>query len=420
MEIFAKLGREIEDLWRAVDYDETALPGIASEALRRFDIPSKASVWDVVEWALGEYELPRQRDLKASFADPPVTIYSGLRFHVDVYFWFEATTSIHQHAFCGAFQVMHGSSIHSWYEFRRTRSINKFAEVGEMSLKVCEILNVGDVQEVTGGRDYIHSLFHLDSPSATIVIRTDRSPLHLPQYNYLKPNLAIDPFFEQDTVVKKMQLAMALIRAKHPEADAMIAKWMDACDFQTTFEILSSLRHILRASQVDQLFKLTDSEDRFRQFVELAETRHGADVFRGVFAHQDKEFAIVRQRQVVSDPEQRFFLALLLNVEGRERIYSLIKQRFPDAEPLEKVLDWTYDLANSRIAGEEKANALGIPDFGDIDLYVLEQIPNGRSGSEIETAFRTDHGERASNDTLTISERENRIRQAVIFRPLLA
>ncbi len=204
MDIFAQLGRDIEDRWRQIDYDEAALPAIAADALRLADIPSKVDVWEVVEWALGEYELPRQRDLKANFADPPVTVFSGLRFHVDVYFWFEATTSIHQHGFCGAFQVMYGSSIHSWYEFQRARSINKFAEVGEMSLKVCEILNVGDVQEIAGGRDYIHSLFHLESPSATIVVRTDRSPLHLPQYNYLKPNLAIDPFFEQDTVVKKM------------------------------------------------------------------------------------------------------------------------------------------------------------------------------------------------------------------------
>ena len=40
MEIFAKLGREIEDLWCAVDYDEAELPAIAADALRRADIPS--------------------------------------------------------------------------------------------------------------------------------------------------------------------------------------------------------------------------------------------------------------------------------------------------------------------------------------------------------------------------------------------
>ena len=418
MEAFDQLGRDIEDRWRQTNYNEDDLPAIAADALERADIPSKATIWQVAEWALNEYELPRQRDLHASFADPPLTVFSGLRFQVDVYFWFEATTAIHQHGFCGAFQVLHGSSIHSWYEFERIRSINKFAEVGSMSLKKCELLSVGDIQEIAGGSEYIHSLFHLDRPSATIVVRTDRSPLHLPQYSYHKPNLAIDPFFEQDTVTKKLQIVTALIRAEHDDADKMIGSWLETCDFQTTYQILSSLRQMLRSTAVDEMFGLTASQARFNEYLVLAEGRHGSDVFRPVFEHQDKIDAIVRRRQVVSDPAQRFFLALLLNVEGREQIFSLIKQRYPDAEPLEKVLDWTYDLANTRIAGDEKANALGIPGFDDIDLYVLEQILNGRSGDEIATAFRAEHGEPTAAHAL--AEKEQRIRASAIFQPLLS
>lgn len=418
MEAFDQLGREIEDRWRQDNYNEAELPAIAADALRRADIPSKATIWQVAEWALGEYELPRQRDLHANFADPPLTVFSGLRFQVDVYFWFEATTAIHQHGFCGAFQVLHGSSIHSWYEFERTRSINKFAEVGSMSLKRCELLSVGDIQEIAGGRDYVHSLFHLDRPSATIVVRTDRSPLHLPQYSYHKPNLAIDPFFEQDTVTKKMQIAAALIRADHDRADEMISRWIETCDFQTTYHILSNLRQMLRSSVVDEMFGLTAPQARFNGFLLLAEDRHGPDVFRPVFEHQDKIDAIVRQRQVVSNAALRFFLALLLNVDSRERIFSLIKQRYPDADPLEKVLDWTYDLANTRIAGDEKTNALGISGFDDIDLYVLEQVLNGRSGDEIAAAFRAEHGEPTAAHGL--AEKEQRIRGSVIFQPLLS
>ncbi len=144
----------------------------------------------------------------------------------------------------------------------------------------------------------------------------------------------------------------------------------------------------------------------------------GSDVFRPVFEYQDRIDAIVRQRQVVSDASQRFFLALLLNVDGREQIFSLIKQRYPDVDPLEKVLDWTYELANTRIAGNEKTNALGITGFDDIDLYVLEQILNDRSGEQIVNAFRSDHGEPTAAHAL--AEKEQRIRDSVIFQPLLA
>src|SRR5205085_4227910 len=125
------LGVEIEDLWLATNYNETDFPAIASAALKRADLPSKLSAWDVVEWSLKEYELPRQRDLNARFADPPITVFSGLRFQIDVYFWFEGTTATHEHSFCGAFQVLLGSSIHSWYEFETREVINAFCELGD-------------------------------------------------------------------------------------------------------------------------------------------------------------------------------------------------------------------------------------------------------------------------------------------------
>lgn len=418
MQEFDKIGDEIEAIWRRENYDEALFPSIAADALKRSSIPQNTDVWKVVEWCIAQAELPRQRDLPGKFGDPPVTVYSGPRFHIDIYFWFEGTTAIHQHGFCGAFQVMHGSSIHSWYEFDSDRSINTFAQVGRMKLRSCDLLQVGDVQQILGGKAYIHSLFHLDQPSATIVVRTDRSPLELPQYSYYKPNLAIDPFFEQETVIKKTQLAGALLRAKHADAERIIGAWLADCDFQTTFNLLTSLRHLLRSNQLDELFRLSEPESRFEHFLKIAEERHGTAVFRPVFRQQDLLDDILKRRSLITNADLRFFLALLLNVEGRDRIFGLIKQRFPDADPLEKVLDWTYDLANSRIAGSERSNVLGISDFGDIDLFVLEQVLKGLEGEEIAAAFRADFGEAA--DTSSLAEKENVIRRAPVFAPLLA
>ena len=418
MNVFKEIGDEIEAAWRRNDYDEAMFPTLAADALNRANIPSRTSVWSVVEWCLDQIELPRQRDVHASFGDPPVTVYSGPRFHIDIYFWFEGTTAIHQHGFCGAFQVMHGSSIHSWYEFKLGRSVNTFAEVGEMSLKKCELLQVGDVQQILGGRAYIHSLFHLDQPSATIVIRTDRSPLELPQYSYYKPNLAIDPFFEQETITKKTQLAAALIRAKNPNADRIIGNWLADCDFQTTFNLLQSLRHLLRSNQIDELFRLAEPESRFEKYLKIAEENHGVDVFRPVFRHQEMLDDILKRRALATEPDLRFFLALLLNIEGRELIFDLLKQRFPGSEPIDKVLDLVFELANSRIAGTERSNLLGLDDFGDLDLYVLEQVLRGRSGDEIAEAFRLDFGN--DPDSSRLAEKESVIRSALVFAPLMS
>ncbi|HRH46497.1 MAG TPA: hypothetical protein PKY82_32940, partial [Pyrinomonadaceae bacterium] len=117
MEVFKQLGKIIEQNWRDKNYSEDLFPAVAAHALREFGLPEKVTAWDTIAWALGETTLPEQRDLPGRFGDPPITLYNSPRFHIDIYFWMEGTTSIHQHAFCGAFQVIHGSSIHSSYEF---------------------------------------------------------------------------------------------------------------------------------------------------------------------------------------------------------------------------------------------------------------------------------------------------------------
>lgn len=420
MEIFDKLGRELESEWRDANYDESVFPQLASDALGVSDLPSKVTAWEVLEWALGENELPPQRDLSGKFGDPPITVFSGPRFHIDVYFWFEGTTAIHQHAFCGAFQVLLGSSIHSWYEFEPRRSINMFTEIGDMNLKVCELLEVGAIQQIQAGRQYIHSLFHLDHPSATIVVRTDRSPLHVPQFAYEKPYLAIDPFFEQPSTTKKLQVIAALYRANRDDADMLVEAWLDRCDLQTSYQILAQARQHLGSSDLERHFGVDNGNDRFQRLLDIVEKRHGeaGDAMKPVFERYDMLDEMMRRRNLLTNPEHRFFLALLLNIDSRLPILDIIRSRYPDHEPLEKVLDWTYDLANTRIAGDEKSTALGIPDFGDIDLYVLEQMLNGKFGDEIAAAFRSEHGEPTAEHAL--ADKEIRIREAMIFRPLFA
>src|SRR5258706_7300148 len=389
MELFQQLGAEIDALWLEKNYNEEFLPAIAKDALESARLPEKLSAWDVVEWSLKQKELPRQRDVPGRFADPPITIYSGLRFHIDVYFWFEGTTAIHQHGFCGAFQVLMGSSIHSWYEFDCHEVINTFCEIGEMSLKVCELLEVGDVQEIWAGRQYIHALFHLDQPSATIVVRTDRSPLHLPQFSYQKPSLAIDPFLEQDTNTKQLQIMSALFRAKRPEADRLAAELLEASDLHTSYMILIRLRGLLGSNQLEQLFKLDSPKSRFDTFLEIVRKRHGkaGQAFKDAFERFDMIDQILSRRNFVTDPEHRFFMALLMNVDGRERILSLIKQRFKDADPVEKILDWVFDLAQTRVVSVENSNALGIADFGETEMFVLENMLRDKTDAEIEKNY---------------------------------
>lgn len=419
MKLFHQLGAEIEEIWRARDYNEDAFPEIAADALGRADLPSKVTAWEVLEWALRESELPPQKDPSANFGDPPITLFVAPRFYVDVYFWLDGTTQIHQHAFCGAFQVLHGSSIHSWYEFDRKESVNSFTEIGEMRLKECHLLKVGDIQKILAGRRYIHSLFHLDQPSATIVVRTEKSPLYLPQFSYLKPSIAVDPFFEHQTTTRKLQSIAVFFQVDHPDTDRLVTELLETSDFQTSLSILSHLHGLVRGGTLGQLFNLEGPALRFRSFLEIVARRHGekAKDLEAVFAHRDALNEIVRRRGFVTDPELRFFLALLLNVQGRERIFSMIGERFPEADPVEKILDWSHDLAQTRVVGLNTSNALGIDGFDDFDLTVLENMLRGRSDDVLRESLVADYGSERV-EAAGLDDRLERIRRSVIFQPL--
>src|SRR4029077_7499028 len=109
--------------------------------------------------------VPYQAKLDEAFGQPPVTLFWNGRFQIDVLFWHTATTAIHQHAFCGAFAVLGGSSVHCRYEFTPRRKLNSRFLIGRAALREVELLEVGAMRRIARGAGLIHSLFHLETPS---------------------------------------------------------------------------------------------------------------------------------------------------------------------------------------------------------------------------------------------------------------
>jgi len=55
--------------------------------------------------------------------------------------------------------------------------------------------------------------------------------------------------------------------------------------------------------------------------------------------------AIEGLRGTVTEPERRFFLALLMNATTRPALLALVAQRFPEEAPVEIVLRWAEELS---------------------------------------------------------------------------
>ena len=341
MRLFAELGAQVEGRWRDKNYNENIFPGIAARALRDADLTVRVDPWEIIRQVHTATDLPRQMDPEGKFAEPPITLFAGPRFHIDVYYWLDGTTNIHQHPFSGAFQVLLGSSVHSHYEFKKKREINPHFLVGDISLKDVSLLGKGDIKEIHFGSRFIHSLFHLERPSATIVIRSYGAPPAVGQYVYRKPYIAIDPFYEESSMTKKVQTVSLLLSVDHPEADQMICDLLDMSDFHTAFAVLTAAFRFLGRNEVEALFQVSKSADRFQAMLDRARQKHGTlvDLLPPVFDENSRQADIIKRRRMIKGTDHRFFLALLLNVPDRMRVLDLVRQRFP-GQRAGRVGDW--------------------------------------------------------------------------------
>ena len=422
MEEFQKLGALVEGRWKDQNYNEQLFPDIAAQALVESDLPARVDPWKIISWVHTTAALPEQQDVEGRFGNPPVTLFSGPRFYIDVYYWLDGTTSIHQHAFSGAFQVLLGSSIHSSYTFREDHVINEHFSVGELALNNVQLLKKQDVRTIKPGRQFIHSLFHLDRPSATITIRTAATPSAAVQYEYRKPYFALNPFFRNASLAKKQQTVGLLLGMKHKDADAMISDLVCAADFHTAYFVLSETFHHLKSNQMEALFGLSIGQDRFNAILERCRSVHGEITERilPVLEEQERQQAIIRRRATITGDEHRFFLALLLNVPSREKILQLVKQRLPEQDPVETILDWVDELSRIRELGSKEANVLGIEGFDEFYSFVLEELLRGHSAKDIKSnAARQYPNEQANSLTERLETTSKKLRSAQLFKSIL-
>jgi hypothetical protein len=422
MEEFQKLGALIENRWKAENYNEQRFSKIAAEALTESDLPARVDPWEIIRWVHSADSLPEQKDVEGRFGNPPITLYSGTRFYIDVYYWLDGTTSIHQHSFTGAFQVLLGSSIHSRYSFREDRALNEHFSIGQLMLEEVQLLQLKDVREIHAGKDFIHSLFHLDRPSATITIRTEFTPSAALQYEYRKPHFALNPFFKNAALSKKLQTIPLLLGMKHTRADVMISELVCSSDFHTAYFVLAETFHQLQNNEMDALFGLSTGRDRFRAILENCKQAHGelTDLIFPVLEEQARQKSIVERRGTITADAHRFFLALLLNVPSRQKILELVKQRYPSQDPVETVLDWVEELGRTRVLGSKETNALGMAEFDDSHVFVLECLLHGLSDKEIEEKAVAQYpAEHAQELIAQIPSLAESLRATTLFKTLL-
>jgi hypothetical protein len=385
MKPFEELGAIIEARWRAANYADDSFAELAANALLESDLTTTVDPWEIIRWVHSTPVLPEQHDPKANFGNPPITVFNGRQFHIDVYYWLDGTTSIHQHSFSGAFQVLLGSSVHSRYAFENAQMINDHFILGDLRAQSVELLSEGTIKQIHSGPQFIHSLFHLERPSVTITIRTQCSAHDRIQYAYMAPHIAYDPFFEGHAFQRKIQTVSLMLDIKHPEADRFVEDLLDTADFHTTFFVLDRAFSFLAHNELEELFHLSKSSDRFEKLLHRAKRKHGdlIELVPPVLEEKHRQSDILRRRALIRDPSHRFFLAILLNVPERDSALRMLKERFTDRDPIELVIQWIRELTAMKIFGSREPNVLNLNGFDEKVLAVFGGMLRGFSTEQI-------------------------------------
>jgi hypothetical protein len=358
---FEKLGHTVLERWRQQNFSLEVFPELARTAIDEAPPSANVDMQELIHEFLSNDEQPFQSE--SGFGQPELIAFNDTRFYIQLLFWMEGTTEIHQHEFSGAFHVMQGSSVHSEFDFVGARSVTPHIRVGDLRVKQVELLETGSTIPITSGRECIHSLFHLDTPSVTLVVRTHHDPGTGPQYNYLPPHIAINPLHADPLTARRKQLIDVLETTHDPNYATYINEMMERLDFERGFNMLRHAMPYLKEI------------DEWDVILTTFQEKHG-ELAMGVndtLTESLRRETITQMRHFIVNPEHRFFLALLMNVQNQADILALIKKRFPDSSPIEMILGWAEELIEPNDFGITLLDA-NFPETIDIEIDQQPQL----------------------------------------------
>jgi hypothetical protein len=337
---FEDLGNRVAREWAQAVHSEDKFAEIATTALLESGVLTKMEPHEIVSWLVKSQQIPRQSD--KDFGQPPINVYVGEGFFIQALFWVDGTTSIHEHGFVGAFGVLCGSSVESTYSFTTEKVVSERLVVGHTRFLSSELLGRGDVQPIHSADKLIHSLFHLDRPSVSIVVRTPIINNMRPQYYYAKPHLALN----NDDLPPVVSIQFKMLQSLWTFDKSLF--WKTAqdlignCEPFTFYQVISMVFSVSKAD--------TESWSRFLAVAGDRDQWLTDHILRCLHEDQRRE-KLVSLRTSIHDPVHRFFLALLLNVPSRDELYKLIQKRFPDENPSDLVVRWLGEIFKEKQAG---------------------------------------------------------------------
>lgn len=313
-----ELGSQLERRFSQHHDDHELFPQLAYDALSKFEC-APPDLGNLLV-SLLDPGLPVQR-LNDHFSDAPIVLYHTPKFRIEVLCWVNASTSIHQHAFSGAFRVLEGASLQSLYRFHEKQRINTFLRLGEVRCESIEWLQQGEVRKIEPGNALAHAVFHLQSPTLTLLARTHSEPWNGPQMTLLPPCVAYHP---EGLAQELKPLEMLITAFQASGADGLAEELVSRVSNVSPAALAVHggwWMNIARQHGVDQ------------QLVHAVRIDHG-ELLADALPEMARRHGAVQQGHMlgrrIKSPSQRFLIALLMNATSRDAVFAILQKRYPE------------------------------------------------------------------------------------------
>ncbi|GEM_PF-6576310 len=342
------IGHRVDRAWETQHREHSCFSGIAAEGLQAFSPCEYFDVGALLKWASSRAALPLNLDRAHIFGDTPVTIFDGRDFYIEALLWSNGTTSIHDHGFTGAWTLLSGSSLHTRWSFDRQLEVSQALLIGNLAPTGHELLGPADVREIRSGNKSIHSLFHISNPSVSIVVRTAGRGRGGIQYEYRPNRIA----FHSEGAQRYRPHLWRVLDACRADEELYLDVAAEPLGNGNPLIALVVLEHALSHSL---------SEHARAEVMRLAGNQHAEHLGAIVSSLRNmvSRSKIASRRGIFTSEEHRFLSAILLNVTGRNEVFSLLHKNEGESHPADRLLAGLSEMA-------------GIGDIG-IDLTQTNQ-----------------------------------------------
>ena len=315
MDYFRRLGAALEDAWRDADRDEERFPDVAAavldEAPPRDHFDREAFLRAAVD--------PHAPGLQqfaptGAFGQPGITAFHGDGFIIDVYYWVDSLSAIHNHPFCGVFTVLHGWSVHAVYRTSVAVRAGAQGKLVDSTLAELSIVEEGEVHRFSLRRQpLVHALIHIPVPSISMVIRTARTEGYV---RYLPPSVAIPMAGPDEPAARRLALLESMRYADDPSHADLLEATLCHADFETAVRLLSDM------------WPGSSTDDRAR-WLEAIAPQHGdrIDAIQRALTRSLRIEEAFTYRSRYRDPNHRLCATALAYAESRRHVLELLAAR---------------------------------------------------------------------------------------------